>query len=177
MFSYFIRYFMYLYFKCYPLSQFSLQNPLSYPLPTCFYESASPQTNLYPPHCLGIPLYWGTKDLYSYDARQCCPLLYMGLEPKVSLCVPFVGGLVLVSSGGLVGWYYTSFYGIANPVRSFSPFSSSFIGVPVLSPMLGCEHLPLFLSVSGRASQEIAITGYCQQALVGICNSVCFWCL
>jgi hypothetical protein len=34
----------------------------------------------------------------------------------------------------------------------------------MLSPMVGSEHPPLYLSGSGRASQEIAISGFCQQA-------------
>jgi hypothetical protein len=36
--------------------------------------------------------------------------------------------------------------------------------------MVGCEHLPLYLSGSGRASQEIAISRSCQQALLGMHN-------
>jgi hypothetical protein len=32
--------------------------------------------------------------------------------------------------------------------------------------MDGCEHIPLCLLGSGRASQETAISGSCQQALV-----------
>ena len=47
-------------------------------------------------------------------------------------------------------------------VSSFSSFSNSFIVVPVLSPMIGCEHPPLYLSGSHRA-----ITGSCQQMLLG----------
>jgi hypothetical protein len=60
---------------------------------------------------------------------------------------------------------------------SFSPSSNSSIGVPVLSPMFGCEHLYLYLSGTGRASQGTAISGFCQQALLGIRNSVWVWCL
>jgi hypothetical protein len=41
--------------------------------------------------------------------------------------------------------------------------------------MDGCEHPLLYLSGIGRASQETAISGSCQQGLVGIPNSVCFW--
>ena len=48
---------------------------------------------------------------------------------------------------------------------------------PMLSPMVGCEHLPLYLSDSDRASQETVISGSCQQALLGIHNSVWIWCL
>ena len=54
-------------------------------------------------------------------------------------------------------------------------FSSSFIGDPVLSPMVGYEHSPLYLSGSGRASQETAISSSFQQALVGIHYSVWVW--
>ena len=82
-----------------------------------------------------------------------------------------VGGLLLM------GWYFCSSYGVANSFSSFSPFSDSSIGDPVLSPMIGCEHLPLCLPGSGRVSQDIAILGSCQQALLAIQNSVWFWCL
>jgi hypothetical protein len=45
----------------------------------------------------------------------------------------------------------------------------------VLHPIDDCEHLLLYLSGTGRSSQETAISGSCQQALVGIYNSVWFW--
>jgi hypothetical protein len=48
-----------------------------------------------------------------------------------------VGGLFPGSSGVLVGSYCCSFYGAAKPFSSLGPFSSSFIGDPVLSPMVG----------------------------------------
>jgi hypothetical protein len=54
-------------------------------------------------------------------------------------------------------------------------FYSSFIGDPVLLPMDDCEHALLYLPGTGRASQQTAISGSCQQALVGICNSVWVW--
>jgi len=41
--------------------------------------------------------------------------------------------------------------------------------------MEGCEHLPLYLSCSGRISQETAISGSCQHALLGISNIVWVW--
>jgi hypothetical protein len=43
--------------------------------------------------------------------------------------------------------------------------------------MLGCKHMHLYWSGSGRASQETAISGSYQQALFGISNSVWVWCL
>jgi hypothetical protein len=52
-------------------------------------------------------------------------------------------------------------------------------GDPMLNPMDGCEHPLLYLSGTDRDSQETAISGSCQQALVGIYNSVwvddCKW--
>ena len=42
-------------------------------------------------------------------------------------------------------------------------FSNSSIGELDLSPI--CKHLPLYLSGSGRASQETALSGSCQYAL------------
>ena len=38
--------------------------------------------------------------------------------------------------------------------------------------MGGWEHSPLYLSGTGRAPQEIGLSGFCQRALVGIHNSV-----
>jgi hypothetical protein len=55
------------------------------------------------------------------------------------------------------------------------PFSSFSIGDIVFSPMFAWEHPPLYLSGTGRASQEIAISGSYKQALVGIHNSVWVW--
>jgi hypothetical protein len=80
-----------------------------------------------------------------------------------------VGGLVPGSSGGC------SSYGAANPFSSLGPFSSSFIGDLVLNPMVSYEHLLLYLTGTGRDSQETAISGSCQKALVGIHNSVWVW--
>ena len=45
----------------------------------------------------------------------------------------------------------------------------------MLSPMVGYEHLPLYLSDFGRAYQGTAISGFCQQALLGISNSIWVW--
>ena len=48
-------------------------------------------------------------------------------------------------------------------------FSGSFIGDLVLILMDHCEHPLLYLPGTGRALKETAISGSCQQALVGIC--------
>ena len=61
---------------------------------------------------------------------------------------------------------------LANAFRSLVPFSSTFTGDPVLHPIDSCEHPLLCFSGTGRAYQETAISGSCQQALVGIHDSV-----
>ena len=45
----------------------------------------------------------------------------------------------------------------------------------MLGPMDGYEHPLLYSSGTGRASQETAISGFCQQVLAGIHNSVWFF--
>ena len=84
-----------------------------------------------------------------------------------SMFCSLVGGLVPGCSGG-EGWsgslILLFFYGVANPFSSFSPFSNSWFGNPVLSPKVGCKHLPLDLSDSGRAPQETGRSGFSQQA-------------
>jgi hypothetical protein len=45
----------------------------------------------------------------------------------------------------------------------------------MLSPMVGYKPLPLYFSVTDKASQEKAISHSCQQALIGICNSIWVW--
>jgi hypothetical protein len=45
----------------------------------------------------------------------------------------------------------------------------------VFHPVDGYEHPFLYLPGTCIASQEIAISGYFQLNLAGICNSVCIW--
>jgi len=66
--------------------------------------------------------------------------------------------------------------GLQTPSALSSPSLTPLFGIPVLSPVVGCEHLLLYLSGSSRASQETAISGSCQQPLLGISNSVWVWC-
>jgi hypothetical protein len=40
--------------------------------------------------------------------------------------------------------------------------------------MVGCEHPPLYLSGTGRASQETAISGFCSLGDFNDCNSTNF---
>jgi hypothetical protein len=92
--------------------------------------------------------------------RICHPLLHMQLEAWTLR--------LLVSS-------YCCSYRVADPFSSLGTFSSSFIGDPVFHPIDDCEHPLLYLPGTGIASQETAISKFCQQNLVGIWNSVCIW--
>ena len=65
-------------------------------------------------------------------------------------------------------------YRATDPFSSLDTFFSSFIGDTVFHPMNDCEHPLLYLSGTGRASQETPILGSCQQNF-GICNSVWVW--
>jgi len=60
LFKFFIGYFIYLHFKCYPLSQFPSTTPYPISSSPCFYKGAPPPPPL-PPHHPGIPLHWGIK--------------------------------------------------------------------------------------------------------------------
>jgi len=171
---------MCLHFKCCPFPGFPSPNLLfSSPSP-CFYEG-SPTSTSPPWHSptLGNWAFTGQKASPFTNARKYHPQLHMQLRPWVLHVYSLVGSLVSGCSGAgdLVVWYCYSSYGVTNPFSYFSPFSNSSNGVSIVSLMVGCEHLPLYLSGSGRASQEIAITGPCKQALLGIHNSVWVWLL
>ena len=105
----------------------------------------------------------------------------MQLEPWVPLCVIF-------------GWWFSPWelwgywlVDIAVPPMGLQiPSAPSVLSLTpplgggwgtALSPMSGCVFLSLFWSGFGSASQETAISGSSQQALVGIHNSVWVCCL
>jgi hypothetical protein len=158
----------------------SLLSRLPHPIPPplCLYEGAPPFIH---PLCLtalaspypGASRLHRTKDLSS----RWCPTRPSFATYVAGAMSPSLYTLwwfpPLEAVGGLVNWYCSS-YGVAN---SFSPSPNSSIGDPVFSPMVGCEHLCLHLSGSGRASPGIAIPCSCQQALLGISSSIWVWCL
>jgi hypothetical protein len=131
-----------------PPPGFPFTNPLSHHPSLCLYEGASPPIHHSSLPTLAFP-YTGALSLHRTKglSSHWCPTRpssgHIQLEPWVP---SFVGGLVLRSSGGgvLVGWYCCSSYGVANPFSFFSPYPISFIGVSVLSPMVGCKHLHLY---------------------------------
>jgi hypothetical protein len=88
----------------------------------------------------------------------------MHLEPLVPPCVLFGWWFSLWELWGVWLLYIVFPMGLQTPL----PSPNSSIGVPMLSPMVGCEHPHLYWSGSTRASQETAIPGSCQQVLLGI---------
>ena len=169
---FFIGYFLYLHLKCYPLSRSHLWDSLSNP--------SSPSSMRVLPHptthshlaALAFPY---TGALISLRPKGCsshlCPTrpssaTYAAIAMDTFMCTPWLVVQSLGALGGLAYGHCCFLYGVANPLSSFSSFSNSSIGNPTLSPMIGCEHPPLYLSGSSRSSQEIAISGSYQQAKV-----------
>ena len=126
--SFFIRYFLYLHFKYYTLSLFPSENPPFHPLPL-----PGPS----------VPLHWRIKP--SQDQGHLLPLMtnkailcYISSWSHGSLYVySWVGGLVPGCSRESSWLILLFFLWAANPFSSVSPFSDSFIGDHVLSPMVG----------------------------------------
>ena len=93
-FLFFIRYFLCLHFKCYPLLCFTSENTLSNPPSPCLCEG-TPQTTptlTLPCPCLtlGHQAFSGPMASPPTDTQQVPPLIYMQLEPWVPQCKLFV---------------------------------------------------------------------------------------
>jgi hypothetical protein len=90
-FLFFIRYFLYLHFKCYPLFWFPLwRTPIH--TPTALPLLTNPPTpGSWPWHSptLGHRAFMGPRVSLPTDDGQGCPLLQMQLEPWVPPCVLF----------------------------------------------------------------------------------------
>jgi hypothetical protein len=78
-------------------------------------------------------------------------------------------------------WGYWLVHIVVSPIGMQTPLAPwllsltpSFRG-PVFHPIDDCEYPLLFLSDTGIASQEIAISWSCQLNLAGICNSLWVW--
>ena len=133
------------------------------PLPDLLPNPPNPASLLWHSPVLGHMIFLSPRASPPIDGRLSHTLLHMQLETQLW--------------GILVSSYCCSSYRVADPFRSLGTFSSSFIGDPMLSPMDDCEHPLLYFSGTGRASQQTAISGSCQQTLVGIHNSAWFWSL
>ena len=105
------------------------------------------------------------------DVRLGHSLLHMQLESGVPPCLLF-------------GWWFSpwEFWGywlvhiVVPPMGLQTPSAPWVLSLaPLLGPMVDCKHPLLYLSGTGRTSQETAISGSCQKALVGTHNSVQVW--
>jgi hypothetical protein len=149
---FFIRYFLYLHFKCYLLSWFPLQKtplsppPLTHqPTHSCFLALAFPYIGAWSLHRIkGLFSHWWLTRLSSAT--------YAAGDMSHTMCTLWLVVKSLGALGVLVSSYCCSSYGPANSFSSFGPFSSSFIGDPVLSPMDGYKHPLLYLLGIGRVS-------------------------
>ena len=163
---------MYLHLQCY--SPFPSGTSLLHPSSPCFYEGALPPTHSHLT-ALAFP-YNGPSSLhriksFSFPMPDKAILCYICGWRHGSLHGYYLfGGLVPGSSGLWLVDIVVLPVGLQTP--SVLPLAPA-LEVPMLSPMVGCEHLHLHLSGSGRQ----AISGSCQQVLLGICNSVWVWCL
>jgi hypothetical protein len=146
-----------------PFPGFPSESPHPLPLLT---NPPSPASLPWHSPTLGHRAFIGPRASPPIDDWQGHPLIYMQLEPWVSPCVLFGWWFSPWELWRVLGGSYCcSSYGVATPFSSLGPFSSSSIGDPVLSLMVGREHTLLYLSG----------TGSCQQALAGIHNSVWVW--
>jgi hypothetical protein len=106
---------------------------------------------------IGHRTFTGPRAFPPIDDRLDHPLLHIQLELWIPPCVFFGWWFSLRELlGVLVSSYCCFFYGAGNPFTNLGTFSSSSIRDPMLSPMYGCEHPLLYLSDTGRASQETA---------------------
>jgi hypothetical protein len=130
-----------------------------YPSLPCLYEGAPPPTHPLPSSHPSIPLHWGIK--HPQDQRPLLPLLsnkailcHICCQPHRSLHVnSLVGGPVPGSSREV--WPVDTVapsMGLQTSSAPSVPSPTPPSGIPTFSLMAGCEHLPLYLSVSGRAS-------------------------
>ena len=174
--AFFLGYLLYLHFKCFPFQVSPSEPPYPIPLPLwgCFPTHPLPSSRT------GISLHWGIEHpqawgplltLVSNKAILChiCGQ-YMGLSmPILWLVVQSLG----TPGGGL--WPVDPVapsMGLQPPLAPSVLSPSPPLGTPVLSPLVACELPPLYLSGCDRTSQETAISGSSQQALVGIHNNV-----
>jgi hypothetical protein len=166
-----------------PFPGFFPGNPLSNSPTPCFYEGVSPThspTHPLAPYCPGIPLHWGIKP--SQDQWLLLPMMhYKAIHWYIW---GWSHGFLHVYSG----WWFSPWeiWGVwlvevVLPMRLQNHLAPSDFSItppvedPTLSLVVGCEHLPLYLSDSGTASHETAISDSCHQALVGFYNGVCIW--
>ena len=136
-------------------------------------------------HCPGIPLHWSIEpslkqELFLPLMSNKVILYYMCNWSNGSLHVcSFICGLVLGKSQGS-GWLILfSFYWVAIPFCSFSPFSNSSISVPKLNPMFSYKHPHLYVRLCladpiMRHTYQASVIMHLSSAIVSGFG-VCIW--
>jgi hypothetical protein len=156
------------------------RNPLSHSPSPCLYEGLT-STHPFPSSRPGIPLHQGIKypqaqgpflPLISNKAILChiCSWSYRYLHVYSLVGSPVSG--IFWRSGQLI--LLLPLWGCDLPQLLKFLLQLLHQG-PTLSPMTDCKYLPLYLSGSGRASQETAMSGSYQPSLPRIHNSFQVW--
>jgi hypothetical protein len=166
--SLFIRYFLYLHFKCYPISCFP--DPNSHPLPL----PSAHQPTLY---SFLVLAYWGIKPSWNQGLLNplmtdktilcyICSLSYGSLHVN-----SLFGGLIPERSRDTGCLYFCSAYGSTKPFRSLGPSL-----VPPLGTLCSLQwlaqsiHLFIWQAMVEPLRRQL-YQAPCQQAYVGIHNS------
>ena len=167
-------------FQCYPPSQVCLPK---LPIPSSIFplHFTPMRVLLYPLTNFNLTSldspYVGASRLHIRPPLPLMPrkmiLFYTCIWSHGSLYLYSLVGEFLLGSQGYSQSWYCSPDTVAVPFGSFIPSPSSSIGVP----RSVCEYLHLCWSNAGRTSKETAMPGSCQQALLGIINSVVDWCM
>jgi hypothetical protein len=141
-------------FPCLSVGAFPLTHPLLSSYLTLPYTGLS---NTLRPKGLSSHWWPPTRPSFAtYAARAMGPFM----------CILWLVVQSLETLEALASWHCCYPNRAANTLSSFSPFIKSSIGHPALSPMVGCEYPPLYLTGSDRSSQETAISGSCQLAFL-----------
>jgi hypothetical protein len=155
------------------------ETPYPIPMPLWGCSPTPPSIPVFLPWhspTLGHWAFTGPRASPPTDVQQDHPLPHMRRSRgSLHVCSLVSGPVPGISRGGCSVDTVALTMGLQTPsassVSSLTPTPS----LPTLNPVIGCKHLPLYLSGSGRVSQETAISGFHQQALPSILNSVQVW--
>jgi hypothetical protein len=150
--------------------------PPEAPIPSTLLLLLGGCTPTHPPtHLLSspspcIPLHWDIEPSQDQGPGKTIFCYIYGWIHGSLYVYSLVGDLDPGSSGWLILLFFL--WG-CKPLQLLQSFLTPLL--EELNPMVDCEHPPLHLSGSGRASLETSISGSFQHTLLGIHNSVCIW--
>ena len=139
-----IGYFLYFYFKCYPLTSFPSRNSLSHPSSPCLMKVFLPTTTH--SNLTTLILHWVNKP--SRDQGHILPLMsYKAIICFIcnwslgSLLVYSLFGCLVCGSSGVSGSLILLFFlSGCNALQLVQSFSNSFIRKPMLNPIVVYKH-------------------------------------